>query len=224
MAQLEARRDGRRRRARRPRAASPCARATFVSAAGAIGTPALLLRSGVPDPHGIVGRRTFLHPTLVSAALMPERVDAYYGAPQSVYSDHFLDTHAARGPDGLQARGAAGAPDPRRDHAAGLRRRACGVDARPAAPAGAARADARRLPSGQPRRHRRAAQRRHAGARLPAERVRVRRRAARVPDHGRAAVRRRRDARDAGARRRRGVLVDGAGARAPSPPSRWRRW
>ncbi|HZQ62514.1 MAG TPA: GMC family oxidoreductase N-terminal domain-containing protein, partial [Casimicrobiaceae bacterium] len=39
----------------------------FVCAAGAIGTPALLLRSRVPDPHGLVGTRTFLHPVVVSA-------------------------------------------------------------------------------------------------------------------------------------------------------------
>ena len=64
----------------------------YLACAGAIGTPALLLRSGVPDPHGIVGRRTFLHPTVVSAAVMPERVDGFSGAPQSVYSDHFVDT------------------------------------------------------------------------------------------------------------------------------------
>src|SRR5258708_2817361 len=34
----------------------------FVCSGGAIGTPALLLRSRVPDPHSIVGKRTFLHP------------------------------------------------------------------------------------------------------------------------------------------------------------------
>src|SRR4029453_15972214 len=61
----------------------------FVAAAGAIGTPALLLRSGTPDPHALVGERTFLHPSVVSAALMPERVDGFAGAPQSIYSDHF---------------------------------------------------------------------------------------------------------------------------------------
>jgi choline dehydrogenase-like flavoprotein len=65
---------------------------TFVSSAGAIGTPALLLRSKAPDPHGVAGKRTFLHPSLVSAALMPERVDGFAGAPQTIYSDHFLDT------------------------------------------------------------------------------------------------------------------------------------
>ncbi|HUY40997.1 MAG TPA: GMC family oxidoreductase [Candidatus Dormibacteraeota bacterium] len=63
---------------------------TFVCAAGAIGSPALLLRSGVPDPNRVLGKRTFLHPTLVSAADMPETVDAFAGAPQSVYSDHYL--------------------------------------------------------------------------------------------------------------------------------------
>ena len=75
---------------------------TFVSAAGAIGTPALLLRSRVPDPHRLVGTRTFLHPTLVSAALMPDRVDGFSGAPQTIYSDHFLDSLALDGPMGYK--------------------------------------------------------------------------------------------------------------------------
>lgn len=65
---------------------------TFVSAAGAIGSPALLLRSGVPDVGGLLGKRTFLHPTVVSAARMPQPVEAFSGAPQSVYSDHYLET------------------------------------------------------------------------------------------------------------------------------------
>jgi choline dehydrogenase-like flavoprotein len=74
----------------------------YVAAAGAIGSPALLLRSGVPDPHGLVGKRTFLHPTVVSAALMDERVEGYAGAPQTIYSDHYLDTHAPGGPAGFK--------------------------------------------------------------------------------------------------------------------------
>jgi choline dehydrogenase-like flavoprotein len=73
----------------------------FVAAGGAIGTPALLLRSEVPDPHGIVGKRTFLHPTIVSAALMPERIDGFAGAPQTIYSDHFLEV-APGGPIGYK--------------------------------------------------------------------------------------------------------------------------
>jgi len=63
----------------------------YVLAAGAIGSPALLLRSDAPDPHRVLGRRTFLHPTVISAAVMPHRVDGHAGAPQSIYSDHFLD-------------------------------------------------------------------------------------------------------------------------------------
>jgi len=74
----------------------------YVLAAGAIGTPALLLRSGAPDPHRTLGRRTFLHPTVISAAVMPERVDGYAGAPQTIYSDHFLQRGAIDGPIGFK--------------------------------------------------------------------------------------------------------------------------
>jgi choline dehydrogenase-like flavoprotein len=61
-----------------------------VLAGGAIGSPAILLRSLAPDPHAVLGRRTFLHPTVISAAIMRGAVNGYAGAPQSVYSDHFL--------------------------------------------------------------------------------------------------------------------------------------
>ncbi len=74
----------------------------FLLAAGGIGSPALLARSGAPDPHRHLGRRTFLHPTVVCAALMPEPVAAYAGAPQSVYCDHFLNTQAIDGPLGFK--------------------------------------------------------------------------------------------------------------------------
>ncbi|MFL6632130.1 MAG: GMC family oxidoreductase N-terminal domain-containing protein [Massilia sp.] len=80
-----------------------CLRARhYVLAGGAINTPALLLRSKAPDPGGQLGKRTFLHPTLVSAALFPQRVDGYAGAPQTVYSDHFLHTQAIDGPLGFK--------------------------------------------------------------------------------------------------------------------------
>jgi choline dehydrogenase-like flavoprotein len=74
----------------------------YVLAAGAIGSPALLSRSQAPDPHGLAGRRTFLHPTCVSAAVMPERVDGYAGAPQSIYCDHFLDIQPIDGAVGYK--------------------------------------------------------------------------------------------------------------------------
>jgi len=74
----------------------------FVLSGGAINSPALLLRSAAPDPHGLLGKRTFLHPTVISAGLYPQRVDGYAGAPQSVYSDHFLHTDAIDGPMGYK--------------------------------------------------------------------------------------------------------------------------
>lgn len=74
----------------------------FVAAGGAIGSPALLMRSGAPDPNGLLGKRTFLHPTLVSMALFSEAVNGYAGAPQTVYSDHFLKTQPIDGPLGFK--------------------------------------------------------------------------------------------------------------------------
>src|SRR5437763_6070290 len=74
----------------------------YIACAGAIGTPALLLRSGVPDPYSVVGRRTFLHPAVVSAAVMPEYIDGFSGAPQSIYSDQFLDAAPVDGPIGFK--------------------------------------------------------------------------------------------------------------------------
>jgi choline dehydrogenase-like flavoprotein len=74
----------------------------FVLAGGAINSPALLLRSDAPDPYRRLGLRTFLHPTVISAALFESRVDAHAGAPQSVYSDHFLERDPIDGPLGFK--------------------------------------------------------------------------------------------------------------------------
>lgn len=57
---------------------------------GAINSPALLLRSGL-DGNGRVGKRTFLHPVMISTGMFDEPVEGFYGAPQSVYSHHFVD-------------------------------------------------------------------------------------------------------------------------------------
>jgi choline dehydrogenase-like flavoprotein len=65
--------------------------ARFVVAGGAINSPALLLRSGVPDPGARIGRRTFLHPVVATIGLFERRVDPYYGAPQSVASHAFIE-------------------------------------------------------------------------------------------------------------------------------------
>ncbi|MCX7900818.1 MAG: GMC family oxidoreductase [Burkholderiaceae bacterium] len=74
----------------------------YVLAGGAINTPALLLRSEAPDPYRLLGKRTFLHPTVISAAVFDEQVDGYQGAPQSVYSDHFLERDPIDGPLGFK--------------------------------------------------------------------------------------------------------------------------
>jgi choline dehydrogenase-like flavoprotein len=73
-----------------------------VVAGGAINSPALLMRSNAPDPHQRLGRRTFLHPTVLSAAVLPQPVNAWQGAPQSLYSDHFLRTLPIDGPMGYK--------------------------------------------------------------------------------------------------------------------------
>ncbi|HYD79281.1 MAG TPA: GMC family oxidoreductase [Paucimonas sp.] len=74
----------------------------YVVAGGAINSPALLLRSKAPDPHGLLGKRTFLHPTIISASLFDHAVNGYAGAPQTIYSDHFLETQAIDGPIGYK--------------------------------------------------------------------------------------------------------------------------
>ncbi|MFT6732004.1 MAG: choline dehydrogenase-like flavoprotein [Polaribacter sp.] len=61
-----------------------------VLAAGAIGSPAILLRSKIVNPNNTLGKRTFLHPVTTTIAKMKEKVNAFEGAPQSIYSDEFL--------------------------------------------------------------------------------------------------------------------------------------
>ena len=63
----------------------------FVVSCGAINSPALLMRSEVPDPYGRLGRRTFLHPVIVSCGEYEDPVEGYYGAPQGVASHSFAE-------------------------------------------------------------------------------------------------------------------------------------
>ena len=74
----------------------------YVVAGGAINSPALLKRSDLPDPHGLLGARTFLHPVVISAATFEQKVEAWDGAPQTLYSDHFLQTQPIDGPIGYK--------------------------------------------------------------------------------------------------------------------------
>jgi choline dehydrogenase-like flavoprotein len=67
------------------------ARRGIVLAGGAINTPALLLRSKAGTGSGVVGKRTFLHPTVPIAAFYDEPVEGFYGPPQSVAVHHFAD-------------------------------------------------------------------------------------------------------------------------------------
>jgi choline dehydrogenase-like flavoprotein len=74
----------------------------YVVSGGAINSPALLMRSRAPDPHSLLGKRTFLHPTVISAALFKQKVEGFAGAPQTIYSDHFMDTQPINGPIGYK--------------------------------------------------------------------------------------------------------------------------
>ncbi|EIK98523.1 glucose-methanol-choline oxidoreductase [Pseudomonas sp. M47T1] len=61
----------------------------YLLAGGGINSPALLMRSKAPDPHDRLGKRTFLHLVNFSAGLFDQVINPFYGAPQSIYSDHF---------------------------------------------------------------------------------------------------------------------------------------
>ncbi len=60
---------------------------TVVVAAGALESPALLLRSGVSHPE--LGRNLYLHPTTAVAGRYEERINGWLGATQTVVSKHF---------------------------------------------------------------------------------------------------------------------------------------
>ncbi|MGE5452477.1 MAG: GMC family oxidoreductase N-terminal domain-containing protein [Acidobacteriota bacterium] len=74
----------------------------YVVAGGAINSPALLKRSKAPDPHKLLGTRTFLHPVAFSSAVYGQRVEGWAGAPQSIYTDHFLHTQPVDGDIGYK--------------------------------------------------------------------------------------------------------------------------
>ena len=58
-----------------------------VVSGGAINSPVLLLRSGLDQ--GPVGQKTWLHPAVAMGAFYEQRIEGFYGAPQSVASHHF---------------------------------------------------------------------------------------------------------------------------------------
>ncbi|HXU00421.1 MAG TPA: GMC family oxidoreductase [Polyangia bacterium] len=68
------------------------ARLVIVSA-GAIESPALLQRSGHPDPHDTIGRGLVLHPSLGIIGVFDHDVAAHTGIEGTMYSDHFVAAH-----------------------------------------------------------------------------------------------------------------------------------
>jgi choline dehydrogenase-like flavoprotein len=58
-----------------------------VVAAGAVNSPAILLRSGLENQH--IGRHLHLHPTTTVTGIYPEKVYCWQGVMQSAYSDQF---------------------------------------------------------------------------------------------------------------------------------------
>jgi choline dehydrogenase-like flavoprotein len=58
-----------------------------VLAAGALETPALLMRSGLKSLH--VGQHLFLHPTVAVTGLYPMPIEAWKGPPQTIVCDEF---------------------------------------------------------------------------------------------------------------------------------------
>lgn len=77
---------------------------TVIVSGGAIQTPLLLMRQGLVDRSGQLGRNLTVHPATAVLALMDEVVDMADGVPQSYYVDEFAD-------QGIMLEGAAGPPE-----------------------------------------------------------------------------------------------------------------
>lgn len=56
----------------------------------------------LPTRIGHLGKRTFLHPVVMAAAVMPGKVEGWQGAAQTIYTDHFLDVDPIDGPIGYK--------------------------------------------------------------------------------------------------------------------------
>jgi choline dehydrogenase-like flavoprotein len=59
--------------------------------ASATGSAALALRSGLPDPHGILGTNLHLHPGVAVAGIFDRDIAGWKGIPQSYECTQFLD-------------------------------------------------------------------------------------------------------------------------------------
>jgi len=77
-------------------AGDPIAKVTLkakvvVLAASAVGSAALALASDLPDPEGQLGRGLRLHPGAAVAGFFDQRIDGFYGIPQSYECTELLD-------------------------------------------------------------------------------------------------------------------------------------
>lgn len=66
-----------------------------VLAAGALDSPALLMRSGIESPH--LGRHLHLHPTVAVTGTYPSPIEAWRGPPQTVVCEEFSNLSGAYG-------------------------------------------------------------------------------------------------------------------------------
>jgi choline dehydrogenase-like flavoprotein len=67
-------------------------------AASGLGTPRLLLASGIEDRSGLIGRRLMHHPTAIVTGLFRERLDGHKGPfASALYCQEFYETDRARG-------------------------------------------------------------------------------------------------------------------------------
>lgn len=67
----------------------------IVLSGGALGTPAVLLRSGLGGPE--TGKGLHIHPVPGIVGIYPERIRIWSGVPQSVMSDAFADIEGGHG-------------------------------------------------------------------------------------------------------------------------------
>ncbi len=68
-----------------------------VVAAGALESPLLLLRSGIPNRSKRIGRKLRVNPALPVVGVFAEPVRGYLGVPQSIWSADFADLRTGRG-------------------------------------------------------------------------------------------------------------------------------
>jgi choline dehydrogenase-like flavoprotein len=66
-----------------------------VVAAGAVESPALLLRSGLTNPN--IGRHLRLHPVVAAGGIYPEPIESWHGSLQTVLCDHFARLQGGHG-------------------------------------------------------------------------------------------------------------------------------